>query len=272
MRPISIPDQLNEDQLARYLTAMVEKILDKIHEQRPDLELKHPDQKKELAQNIAKLMLENKDGQLSKEDLFDPKDTSKFNPKFLHKLTMALVMTATLGKHEDLFKKLEKLFQNKELKDEKDLKNILTPKESQELEDLQKELRALNKELFAVLKELNLLKPQPTPDGTQKEKDLEQTFDNNTNMLGLINSHQAGGLPAVVSYFIGNLYGIPNQNPNYEESFSQVAQQDKTTDTIFGDPLGLNHAAQENLEAMGDSLVGEVQSQYIHNESLKLSH
>lgn len=269
----TIPDQLNEDQLERYLTAMIEKIIDKIHDKKPELQLTSDD-KKNLAKTVTQMMLQDKNRtELSREAV-------EMNPKFLHKLTMAIVMTATvkLEKNENLFNKLSELFQSKDIKDENDLQKKLTPQELKELKQLQEELRELNKELFAELKSLNLIQPKPDPSGNKREKELEETFDSNTNLIGLVNTHVTGGLEAVVQVLLGNLFGVTNQNPNYEESESQLALQDKVSDPA-GEILGLNHAARENFEALGakeaepsHNLIEQTKSLYMHNESLQLKH
>ena len=251
----SIPSQLNEDQLSRYLSAMIEKILDKIQEKRPDLTLSSDD-KKNLAQNIAKAMLQGRD-ELSREDALEN------NPKFIHKLTMSLVMASKSNKYEDLFEKIKELFKSKDIKDEKDLKNKLTPAEMKQLTMLQEQLRELQKAVFKDLKELNLIKP------SMKNEEMEQHFDPNSNLLGLVDSHEAGGIAAVVQVFIGNFFGVTNQNPYYEESQSQLSLQDKVDDTQFGDPLGLNNAARENYAEIGGDLVDQVQSLYRHQETMK---
>lgn len=73
---------------------------------------------------------------------------------------MALVMTATLKKHEDLFKKLDELFKKHDIKNEKDLQlKMNDPKLLAELALLQKELQDLHKDLLKEFKQLNLLQP-----------------------------------------------------------------------------------------------------------------
>src|SRR5260221_11713292 len=85
-----IPEKMAEHELTHFLTIMIEKLLKQIQEKRPDLKVS-PELQKELAQNVAKLML--KGGEFSRKDVIDE------DPKFLHKLTIALVKTATFGKH-----------------------------------------------------------------------------------------------------------------------------------------------------------------------------
>ena len=251
----TVPDHLNQEQLTQYLSILIEKIIEKLQHDRPELKQITTAQKKDLAQGVAKLMLQNGE--------FSHKDVIQNDPKFLHKLTIALVMTATLGKHENLFDSLKILFNKKGVSKEEELKIKLKP------EELNKILNELNKlkdehELgIQNLKKSKLIPQNPEPQGKKVEE-----FDPNIYLLGVIDPYNAGGLQAVVTQFLGNLFGIPDQNPYAQESEAQLSLPNKTSDTQFGDSLGLNHLANENFEANG-SVIAEAMDEFQHQFSIQ---
>lgn len=268
---VALPEQLNEEQLYRYLNAMIKKIFEKIQKNNPQLELTS-DAKEALIDTITKSIFNDKNRTEVSREAFE------MSPKFVHKLTMALVMTAAAEKHPKLSNKLDdikKLFESKDIKHEEDLQKKLTPTELKQIQEIKDELRELNKEILTELKTLNLIQPKPDPSGKKREQEVEETFDINTNLLGLINTKETGSIQAVVQQELGNLFGTPCQNPNYEDSFSQLSEQDKTNDNQFGDSMGLNNAARENFETLGvknpdDDLIEQIHHQYNLDKPIQL--
>lgn len=242
MHSTSLPDQLSEQQLEHYLTLMIEKILAKLQKDRPDLKVT-AEKQKELAGFIAKTMMKN--GEFKREAVIDK------NPVFLLKLTMALVMTAKLGSSEKLFNQLEKILTDNKLT-EKDLKNDALLKEKLSPVDF-KQLKLMMDKIQETLKDLeklDLIKlPKPVPGAPPSPDDI----DPNSMLLGLVATSksssmpggtiQAGGIRAVITYFVGNLTKAEDRNPFHGE-----APLDQT-----------NKAAKKNAATMGD-IIGEVKA------------
>jgi len=181
------------------------------------------------------------------------------DPNFIKKLSIALVTSLTLDKNDSLASKLKLLFGAKkklDLKDPDALKKILSPEEKKKLHLAMTQFHA---ELLKEFKKFGLADPKPTPGGKKplEEKLTDEAF---TNLTGLIS---AGGIAAVVPVFLGNP-GFVDWSPFHESSFSQLAQQDKVSDTQYGDPLGLNAALIRNLAAEGEG-VDDLQERFRQN-------
>lgn len=254
---MSIPSQMNEEQLTHYLTIMTEKLLEKLQKNRPDLQVT-PEQRKELAQNVAKVMMQR--GQFSREDVIDN------NPKFIQKLSIALVRTAVFGQHEFMIKNLNKLFNDNGVKNTDDMKNKLTPAE---LKLALGQMEKLHQEVNKALEETGLIQrtaPRPAPPAGPKPE--PQVDDKMINLFGLLNSSQAGSIHVPVMVDQGNGLAIVDVNPNSETSYAQIDEVNKVGDKEFGDPLNLNGLAMKNYEAQGSPAVQETISRYTHDMAI----
>jgi len=254
LRP-QIPDKMAEHELTHYLTILIEKLIKKIQDKRPDLKLS-PELPKELAQNVAKLMLKN--GEFSRKSVIDE------DPEFIHKLTIALVRTATFGKHANLAESLKKLFDDKGVKNEDDLKKKLSPTELKKLEDLKLKMQ---QELLNNLQELKSIK-RPAPAPSPKPQTKKEEEDKMINLYGLLNSYMDGSIPVPPPTDWGNARAFNNVNPNFATSFANISEKDKP-DQRLGDSSGLLKSAHENYAAFGGAnMIEEVKDKYRHDMSM----
>lgn len=249
----SMPDKLNQENLTRYLTLLIEKILEK----RQDLKMT-PQLKAELAKTLAKLMLTN--GEFNHTSAIDK------NPEFLHKLTLTIVVACKLGGNEKLLEDIKKIFREKNitekyLKDTKELEKKLSPVEMRQLKLMLEKIQ----EMVDEMKRSNLIKtPKLKPGASRKELDEaeeeEKRLDPNSILLAVVSSRFTGGLTKTITNVIGNLFGIVDQNAN--NGFAPIDQNNKTV-SAQGDPLGLRHAAEENYKEFWDAAVSGAKAEFM---------
>lgn len=254
----SVPDDLSEHQLEKYLFSFVEHLVEKLQEKQPDRHL-DMEAKRDLAKQITQTLMQNRTD-FPREKLEDP--------TFIHKMVITLAIALTLEKKEDRFELWRQLFNKKEINETKDLEKKLTP---QELKELKEFMAVCCKDMVNELEKTWKLAKLPQPKPGQKsaaEEMLAKQDDPMVNLFGLVNSYTTGGLAAVVTFFMGNLYGLTDWNP--EHGMAQIDQQNKTSDTGFGDPLGLNEIARENYIEAGvyTETPEEIKLDYIHKEQL----
>jgi len=244
---VSMPDKMsNEAQLAKHLEALITNILKKIVAKNPSMRLTlTPEKIKKLAEATSKVMMQ-KGFEFSRKDVIDE------NPAFILKLTRAITLAAKLDDKDDLFKEIKKIFDLKQIKAETlTLKNIadlqkekiLTPEEARKLALLLQKLQ----ETIDAMEALQLIKKPPTHlPGAPKPKINPLVVE----LLGVLLEGQTGSIQPVLQQFNGNYFGVDDKNPNTGTDLSQVSQKNKI-DSIFGDPVGLEHHTMENFEAVG---------------------
>ncbi len=244
---------------AQQLERVLDKVLEKLAELNPDLQLGEAERKK-LAKDMAEHMTKGRE--IKRAELDDP--------SFINKLFVASTIAVTLHK-ADTMQDLGNLLKNKlspadqlklkfkdelspaERKDlvlklEKIMKN-LTPEEKKQFELKGEQLAA---SLDKNLRNSKLGAPKPSPKG--KKSMLED--DVMMNLLGMINHHVTGSIPVVVQYCMGNGRGFPDVNP-----FHGLSQLDQISKKSSEDNYGMGAAASANY-ASGGSLfdaVAEVQ-------------
>lgn len=238
-----LPSKMNQDQLGNYLELLIKEILKQIMAKNPAMKLgMTPEKIDALAKNVAKIMMQ-KGMEFSREDVIDK------NPKFIEKLTVAIICTAKLDGKDDLFNDIKKILslndiklnelKNKTIEDLKKEKRI-TPEEANKLTVMFKKLE----ETLTDLKELSLVKtPKLTPG--EREPKIDPLI---VELLGVLLVGQTGSIQPTIFQFNGNLLGIVDKNPN--NGLAQIDQQDKIN-SIFGDSQGMQHAKKERFEATG---------------------
>lgn len=236
---MKLTPKLNNNQLENYLLKLIDKIADKYK-----LQLSTQD-KKNLVGYIAKVMLEK--GEFFREKVIDT------NKEFMHKLTLAVVAASKMTNVEKLLEEIKKIFDKKgmtleDLLDQKKLEKKLLRTEMRPLELLQEKI----KEALLKMDELKLIKlPRPAPGSPPEAKE----DDINMIILGLTNPKIQGSHAKVVSFFVGNLYGIPDVNPY--NGIAPLDQQNKIA-TEQGDPNGVHEAAKQHYQAFLGDIVNEV--------------
>jgi hypothetical protein len=232
---MKLAPQLNNEQLENYLLKLVEKIL-----QEHKLQLS-PQDKKTLVGYITQVMMEK--GEFSREHVIDK------NHEFMHKLTLSVVAGAKMNKIAKLLEDIKKIFEKRgitpeDLLNPKALEKKLLPNELKQLKLLQEKI----KETMFKMDELKLIKlPRPKPGAAPeiKEEDI------NTIILGLTDPKIQGSHPKIVSYFVGNLYGIADLNP-----YNGNAPLDQ--DNKIATMLGVHPAAKERYESCLGAIVNQV--------------
>lgn len=236
---------LSEQQLQKMLETYIERIIQRLN-LKPDERENLLNKKEEIVEGLRN---NYKEKGLQLQQLDDPKFVQKFALTLISAVVEKVPQSNAFDKLIEGLDKLKQLLQGK--KPEKDdLKKLLSP---QELKQLQEAFQQCKDEFK------KLLKPSPDKrpeDETAKKKASMKPKSSkppeevaNANLFGLLNMYIAGGLPAVVTCFVGNYAGIVDANP--EGLYAQIDQANRI-DKSRGDPLSLEFLAEMNFEQFED--------------------
>ncbi len=263
-----VKDKMDTNEAANYLTVLIDKILQKIQDERPDLKISiTPAQRKELAKNVAQMITKN-------ELEIDRNAAIDNNPKFLHKLTMLLVLTSTMEKHNGLRDSIKKLFNDRGVENENDINKKLTPTE---LKKLQMQLRKIHEELLQNMEELRLLK-RPKPEAPKnkmtpaapKPDETDQVVNNMMSLLG-VDFKKPGSVPPTIFIQGENGNAIVDVSAASNESYAPIDRGNQTRGKPEGDPLSITFATIENFEALNGpkGAIDQTHSQIASSKSMQ---
>lgn len=230
------------------LTRALEKVFEKVCQENPTLRPAQAETLKNLARETAQNLRQNTNG-IFKETLKDP--------AFIKKLYLTATLTLTFEKDQNL-KKLKDFFNTLKPEDQEFIRNMarMTPEQRKKMMPEFSKKFAMGQELmkrwmkdFCKNIGINLEKNKLTPKlGPKQSAKLEEDgFQNLFNLL----SNQTGALPVVVQVFMGNGNAFPEFSPYQNSGNTSNINLQNRTDEPYGDYLGLNRSALNNLAGEG---------------------